>query len=147
MFLLNKVVHSCFSEREKGIQSHEPMLPSHYSLNYYYHNSSNENSKTLLLKQFVDILATIFSSNKLDCFFFLQQMLVSLLLPQHVRLRAQLQEVLDMDLIQQKMENDAFDIFYYANYVVDTMSRLCAPVRDKRVARLRDSKEVVPLFK
>lgn len=74
-------------------------------------------------------------------------MLVSLLLPQHVRLRAQLQEVLDMDLIQQKMENDAFDIFYYANYVVDTMSRLCAPVRDKRVARLRDSKEVVPLFK
>ncbi|XP_076467122.1 T-complex protein 11-like protein 1 [Babylonia areolata] len=76
-----------------------------------------------------------------------KEVLLMLLLPQHVRLRAQIMEVLDMELIQQKMENDAFDIFYYANYVVGTMARLCAPVRDQRVAALRDLKDVVPLFK
>ena len=75
------------------------------------------------------------------------QSLLSLLLPQHVRLRAQVLEVLDMDLIRQKIQNDAFDIFYYANYVVGTMARLCAPVRDERVAALKEVKEVVPLFK
>ena len=75
------------------------------------------------------------------------QSLLSLLLPQHVRLRAQVLEVLDMDLIRQKIQNDAFDIFYYANYVVGTMARLCAPVRDERVAALKEFKEVVPLFK
>ena len=56
-------------------------------------------------------------------------------------------EVLDMDLIRQKMENEAFDIFYYANYVVGTMARLCAPVRDERVAAVHELKDVVPLFK
>lgn len=76
-----------------------------------------------------------------------KEALLMLLLPQHVRLRAQIMEVLDMELIRQKMENEAFDIFYYANYVVGTMARLCAPVRDERVAALRDLKEVVPLFK
>ncbi|KAK7503280.1 hypothetical protein BaRGS_00005545 [Batillaria attramentaria] len=76
-----------------------------------------------------------------------KESLLSLLLPQHVRLRTQVLEVFDMDLIRQKMENDAFDIFFYANYVIGTMARLCAPVRDEHVARLRELKEVVPLFK
>lgn len=56
-------------------------------------------------------------------------------------------EVLDIDLIRQEMENDAFNIFFYANYVIDILARLCAPVRDERIARIRDIKEVVPLFK
>ena len=75
------------------------------------------------------------------------QSLLSLLLPQHIRLRAQVMEVLDMDLIRQKMQNDAFDIFFYANYVVGTMARLCAPVRDEKVAALNELKDVVPLFR
>lgn len=75
------------------------------------------------------------------------QKLLSLLLPQHVRFRAQIGEVLDTELIQQKLQNDAFDIFYYSNYIIGIMSKLCAPVRDEAVAELKEIKEVIPLFK
>ena len=72
---------------------------------------------------------------------------MSLLLPQHVRLKAQINEVLDIDLIRQKIENDAFDIHYYANYVIGIMAKLCAPVRDEQVAALKQPTDIVPLFK
>lgn len=76
-----------------------------------------------------------------------KESLMSILLPQHMRLKAQLTEVLDTELIQQKLENDAFDIFYYSSYVINIMSKLCAPARDERIARLKEMKDVVPLFK
>ncbi|XP_050390427.2 T-complex protein 11-like protein 1 [Patella vulgata] len=67
--------------------------------------------------------------------------------PQSERLKNQINEILDMDLIQQKMENDAFDIRYYADYVIGIMARLCAPVRDENVNKLKTIKDIVPLFK
>lgn len=76
-----------------------------------------------------------------------KESLLALLLPQHVRLRAQIMEVLDMDLIRQKINNEAFDIYFYADYVIGTMARLCAPIRDERVASLKELKDVVPLFR
>ncbi|XP_060072843.1 T-complex protein 11-like protein 1 [Ylistrum balloti] len=76
-----------------------------------------------------------------------QKQLFSVILPHQVRLKAQITEVLDLDLIKQKMENDAFDLFYYANYVINIMAKLCSPERDERVAHLREIKEPVPLFK
>ena len=72
---------------------------------------------------------------------------MSLLLPQHTQLRTQLNEVLDEELLQQKLENDAFDIHYYSDYVINIMAKLCAPARDERIAKLKDMKEVVPIFK
>ncbi|KAL5010966.1 hypothetical protein ScPMuIL_013271 [Solemya velum] len=74
--------------------------------------------------------------------------LVALLMPQHVRFREQIDEVLDIDLIEQKMANGAFDLFYYADYVISVMSKLCAPVRDEKISELKETKrESVPLFK
>ncbi|OWF42739.1 T-complex protein 11-like protein 1 [Mizuhopecten yessoensis] len=76
-----------------------------------------------------------------------QKQLFSVILPNQVRLKAQITEVLDLDLIKQKMENDAFDLFYYSNYVINIMAKLCSPERDEKVAHLREIKEPVPLFK
>ncbi|XP_069104657.1 T-complex protein 11-like protein 1 [Argopecten irradians] len=76
-----------------------------------------------------------------------QKQLFSVILPHQVRLKAQITEVLDLELIKQKMENDAFDLFYYSNYVIDIMARLCSQERDEKVAHLRELKEPVPLFK
>ena len=78
---------------------------------------------------------------------YILQALLSLLLPQHVRFRAQMEEVLDGELIQQKLENDAFDIYYYSNYVINVMAKLCSPARDERIEKIRGIKDVVPLFK
>ncbi|KAL8606787.1 hypothetical protein ACOMHN_049616 [Nucella lapillus] len=117
------------------------------------HNSVHKQVREVMHKAFWDALEAKLGEDPPDFSHALvlieevKEALLMLLLPQHVRLRAQIMEVLDMDLIRQKMENEAFDIFYYANYVVGTMARLCAPVRDEHVAALRDLKEVVPLFK
>uniref|UniRef100_A0A3Q1FY72 T-complex protein 11-like protein 1 n=1 Tax=Acanthochromis polyacanthus TaxID=80966 RepID=A0A3Q1FY72_9TELE len=71
-------------------------------------------------------------------------MLQSLLMPGHVQLRSQLDEVLDMELIQQEVDHGALDLHRLAGFIINTMASLCAPVRDPEVRALRDLKE--PIF-
>ena len=73
--------------------------------------------------------------------------MLGLLLPQHVRLKTQICEVLDTELIQQKLQNDAFDIYYYSDYVINIMSKLCSPARDENMVKLKEIKDIIPLFK
>uniref|UniRef100_A0A3P9PBR9 T-complex 11 n=1 Tax=Poecilia reticulata TaxID=8081 RepID=A0A3P9PBR9_POERE len=74
-------------------------------------------------------------------------MLGSLLLPGHIRLRSQLDEVLDMELIQQQVQHGALDLHRLAGFVINMMASLCAPVRDPEVRALRDLKEPVELLR
>ncbi|XP_068561500.1 T-complex protein 11-like protein 1 [Cebidichthys violaceus] len=74
-------------------------------------------------------------------------MLQSLLLPGHVRLRAQLDEVLDMELIRQEVDHGALDLHRLAGYIINTMASLCAPVRDPVVRALRDLRDPVELLR
>ncbi|XP_030277025.1 T-complex protein 11-like protein 1 [Sparus aurata] len=74
-------------------------------------------------------------------------MLQSLLLPAHVRLRSQMDEVLDMELIQQEVNHGALDLHRLAGYVINTMASLCAPVRDPEVRALRELKDPVELLR
>lgn len=64
------------------------------------------------------------------------------------RMRTQIMEVLDMDLIRQQAENDALDIQGLASYIISTMGKLCAPVRDEEIRKLRESTDnIVTLLK
>jgi hypothetical protein len=72
---------------------------------------------------------------------------LSLLLPNHVKFREQIEAVLDMELINQQMDNNSFDYEQYALFIIDTMSKLCAPARDPDMERLSKIKEPVELFK
>jgi len=72
--------------------------------------------------------------------------LVGLLLPSQHRIKDGIMERLDLDLIAQQASNGVLDVFSYSNYVLDLMSKLCAPVRDDEIAQLRTIKDVVPLF-
>lgn len=74
-------------------------------------------------------------------------MLQSLLLPGHIRLRSQLDEVLDMDLINQEVDHGALDLHRLAGYIINTMASLCAPVRDPEVRALRELREPVELLR
>lgn len=78
---------------------------------------------------------------------YIEKTLVGILLPQHQRLKDQINEVLDMPLIKQQMEQRVFDFEYYGRYVTDTMARLCAPARDEKIAEIRTIQDVVPKFK
>ena len=55
--------------------------------------------------------------------------------------------MLDLELIEQKVANEALDVQYYSDFVISIMARLCAPARDDDVAKLRDEVDVIPLFK
>ncbi|KAB0371445.1 hypothetical protein FD755_017854 [Muntiacus reevesi] len=77
----------------------------------------------------------------------IKETLLSFLLPGHTRLRNQITEVLDLDLIKQEAENGALDISKLAEFIIGMMGTLCAPVRDEEVKRLKDVKEIVPLFR
>ncbi|KAF6106617.1 t-complex 11 like 1 [Phyllostomus discolor] len=77
----------------------------------------------------------------------IKETLLSFLLPGHTRLRNQITEVLDLELIKQEAENGALDISRLAEFVIGMMGTLCAPARDEEVRKLKDIKEIVPLFR
>ncbi|KAJ7332973.1 hypothetical protein JRQ81_015153 [Phrynocephalus forsythii] len=67
----------------------------------------------------------------------IKEALQSLLLPQQTRLRSQIEEALDMELIKQEAEHGALNIANLTTYILDTMAILCAPVRDEELQKLR----------
>ncbi|KAM5138657.1 T-complex protein 11-like protein 1 [Mantella aurantiaca] len=77
----------------------------------------------------------------------IKETLFSFLLPGHTRLRNQINEVLDLELIKQEAENGALDIPRLANFTIGMMGTLCAPARDEEIKKLQDIKEPVPLFR
>ncbi|AWO98134.1 putative T-complex protein 11-like protein 2 [Scophthalmus maximus] len=78
----------------------------------------------------------------------IREILLSFLNPGANRMRIQIMEVLDMDLIRQQADNDAVDIQGLASYIITTMGKMCAPVRDEEIKKLRESTDnVVTLFR
>ncbi|XP_068116085.1 T-complex protein 11-like protein 1 [Hyperolius riggenbachi] len=77
----------------------------------------------------------------------IKEALFSFLLPGHTRLRNQINEVLDLELIKQEAENGALDIPKLADFIIGMMGTLCAPSRDEEIRKLKDIKEPVPLFR
>ncbi|XP_062317790.1 T-complex protein 11-like protein 1 isoform X1 [Osmerus eperlanus] len=79
----------------------------------------------------------------------IKETLLSFLLtgPGHTRLRALIQEVLDLELIQQQAENSALDIRKVVEFVVGMMGSLCAPSRDGDIRALKEITDLVPLLR
>ncbi|XP_028935138.1 T-complex protein 11-like protein 2 isoform X1 [Ornithorhynchus anatinus] len=77
----------------------------------------------------------------------IREILLSFLTPGGNRLRNQICEVLDSDLIRQQAEHNAVDIHGLANYVISTMGKLCAPVRDNDIKELKATSNVVELLR
>lgn len=63
--------------------------------------------------------------------------LIGLLLPSQTRIKENILERLDLELIGQQAENRVLDLAAYADYVIGLMAKLCAPVRDEEVASLQ----------
>ncbi|XP_059182394.1 T-complex protein 11-like protein 2 [Centropristis striata] len=78
----------------------------------------------------------------------IREILLSFLNPGANRMRTQIMEVLDMDLIRQQADNDAVDIQGLASYIITTMGKICAPLRDGDIRKLRESSDnIVTLFR
>ncbi|KAK2509217.1 hypothetical protein MC885_000164 [Smutsia gigantea] len=63
------------------------------------------------------------------------------------RLCNQICEVLDTDLIRQQAEHSTVDIQGLASYIISTMGKLCAPVRDKDIKELKATSNIVEVLR
>merc|ERR1712012_302206 len=68
----------------------------------------------------------------------IKSMLYSILLPQHEKLKEKIEGILDIEVIQQQIDNDCLEFEKYAGYILGLMGMLCAPVRDERLAELKE---------
>jgi hypothetical protein len=70
-------------------------------------------------------------------FIFLQlQILLSLTFEHNHSLREHINSILDIDLIKQQSEHGSVDIQGYANFIIQTMSKICVPARDEDIRKL-----------
>lgn len=96
---------------------------------------SQLNDSPVVYKQAVSLLCEV------------KEILLSLLLPQHTRLKQEVDEILDVDLINQQAEHGTIDLPRYGQYILSVMARLCAPVRDESIRQLTQTTDVVTLFR
>ncbi|XP_020509324.2 T-complex protein 11-like protein 2 [Labrus bergylta] len=78
----------------------------------------------------------------------IREILLSFLIPGNNRMRTQITDVLDIDLIRQQADNDAVDIQGLGSFIITTMGKFCAPVRDEEIKKLREiTDDIVSLFR
>ncbi|XP_044297052.1 T-complex protein 11-like protein 2 isoform X2 [Varanus komodoensis] len=117
------------------------------------HNSLTGRVKRIVHEAFWDRLADDLNEDPpeyehaIKLFEEIKEILLSFLNPGANRMRSQICEVLDTDLIRQQAEHDAVDIQGLANYVISTMGKMCAPVRDKDVSQLKATGNIVELLR
>uniref|UniRef100_H3B4B6 T-complex 11 n=1 Tax=Latimeria chalumnae TaxID=7897 RepID=H3B4B6_LATCH len=135
--------------------AHEIVMDSSFQLK---RDSPPENSlhqvvKKIVHRAFWDSLQTQLSatppdySHAIKLLQEIKEALLSLLMPGHHRLRTQINEALDVELIRQQAEHNALDIPRLSRFIVSTMGTLCAPVRDEEVKKLKGVSDPVQLFR
>ncbi|VDK69345.1 unnamed protein product [Litomosoides sigmodontis] len=77
----------------------------------------------------------------------IKKMILDLLTLQHVRLRAEIECMLDIDLLRQQAENNCLDVRQLFESIIELLSRLCAPARDKIVNDLRKKTDNVDMLR
>lgn len=76
-----------------------------------------------------------------------KQKIVELLLPQHGRLKQDIEDKLDGQIIDQLARIHSLNLKEYAHYILSVLSKLCAPVRDERLKELADMSDIVQLYR
>lgn len=109
--------------------------------------------KAMMQKAFWDLLSDELAqeppcyNQALQLFSEVKTLLVSNLLPQHGKLKEQIEGTLDLILIKQQIDAGTLEFEKYAGYVLGVMASLCAPARDEKIAELKATTKIVPLFK
>ncbi|VDK26399.1 unnamed protein product [Anisakis simplex] len=64
-----------------------------------------------------------------------------------VRLRDEVESNLDEKLLKQQIDNGCFEVDRVTTYLVELMSRLCAPVRDEQLKKIREAENIVDILR
>jgi len=106
--------------------------------------SMEEQVKNIVHQAFWDVLRTELTEDPptfnqaLNLLTEIRDTLIGLLLPSQNRVKDAIAERLDVDLIAQQAENRVLDVKEHALFIIDLLGKLCAPVRDDEVARLKN---------
>lgn len=116
-------------------------------------NELEKQIKDVMQRAFWDILKEQLESDPpvytqaLQLFVEVKEMLYSVLLPQHEKLKEKIDGILDLEVIQQQIDANVLEFDKYAGYILNLMGMLCAPVRDDAIAALKQETDVIKLFK
>ncbi|XP_006897605.1 PREDICTED: T-complex protein 11-like protein 2 [Elephantulus edwardii] len=116
-------------------------------------NSLAGRMKHIVHQAFWDVLESELSAeppeyeHAIKLFEEIREILLSFLTPGGNRLRNQICDVLDTDLIRQQAEHSVVDIQGLASYVISTMGKLCAPVRDDDIRELKATGNIVEVLR
>jgi hypothetical protein len=77
----------------------------------------------------------------------IKQKILELLLPQHARLKQDIEDRLDPKIIDQLTKAHSLNLVEYGHYILSVLSKLCAPVRDEKLKSLSETNDVVQLYK
>ncbi|XP_004623987.1 T-complex protein 11-like protein 2 isoform X2 [Octodon degus] len=109
--------------------------------------------KSIVHQAFWDVLESELSAeppeyeHAIRLFEEIREILLSFLTPGGNRLRTQICEVLDTDLIRQQAAHGAVDVPGLAAYVIGMMGKLCAPVRDQDIRELKATGSIVAMLR
>ena len=77
----------------------------------------------------------------------IKQKIIELLLPQHARLKQDIEDKLDAQMIDQLTRCDSFSLLDYGKYILSVLAKLCAPVRDEKLKELSQLDDIVLLYR
>lgn len=77
----------------------------------------------------------------------IRQKIIDLLLPQHSRLKQDIEDKLDSQILDQLSRVESLNLIEYAKYILDVLSKLCAPVRDEKLRELSETTDIVQLYR
>ncbi|KAI8387531.1 T-complex protein 11-domain-containing protein [Blakeslea trispora] len=145
-----------FAQSDSGLTNeflaHELIMDPEFKLQH--HESSNELEKRVRLmaeKAFFDKLEQDIRQGKADSSLpsviqDVKTRMLSLVRP-HSSLYKQVDEAIDLSLIKQQIKQHSFDMQHMISYVLNTMSGMCAPVRDQEIQGAKASESMIEQMK
>ncbi|XP_028397016.1 T-complex protein 11-like protein 1 [Dendronephthya gigantea] len=134
--------------------AHEMALNSDFKLNEAASDSFEGQVKKIVHQAFWDILQESISQDPpnyehaIKLLAEVKETLLSLTFEHNHSLRERINSVLDIDLIKQQSVHGNVDIPGYANFIIQTMSRICVPARDEDIRKLSTVEDgLVALFR
>lgn len=148
-------VQDCVKNIKNMALAHEIAVNSDFKLEAYEppENSIEKVIKETMHKAFWNILRTQLEStppiydHALVLLGDIKEAFQSIMLENNKKVMDRINEMLDADLIRQQAEQGVLDFKSYSNFIVHVMSLACAPIRDEAVAKLKETDDVVDLFR
>lgn len=77
----------------------------------------------------------------------IKQKMLELLLPQHSRFKADIEDRMDAKIIEQLCQIHSLDLLDYSRYILNVLSKLCAPVRDEKIEELQKIDDITQVYR